>query len=140
MSPHNSFFPETEIFCKVQSTDIFSNDPLIKENICPPSYRSKPNQQIILNDQRQKFAEGFKNCGYHAMSKVQIAPRLQLLWETKPLPEILLHERQPLAQGNLRFPPQQFLGLRNVWLPLARIIRGVLHYFHRNVGVDQLKF
>lgn len=64
---------------------------------------------------------------------------LGLLGHGQALPEVVLHEDQAVAQDDLGLPPKNFLGLCDVWLPLARIIRGVLGHRHCHFWVDQLQ-
>ena len=64
---------------------------------------------------------------------------LSLLGHRQALPEIILHEHQTVAQDDLGLPPKNFLGLCDVWLPLARIIRSVLSHHHCHFWVDQLQ-
>lgn len=64
---------------------------------------------------------------------------LGLLGHSKALPEVILHEHQAVAQDDLGLPSKNFLGLCDVWLPLARIIRSVLSHRHCHFWVDQLQ-
>jgi hypothetical protein len=54
------------------------------------------------------------------------------------LPEIILHEHQAIAKDDLGLPTQNFLGLGDVRLPLARVIGSVLGHHDGHFWVDQL--
>ena len=64
---------------------------------------------------------------------------LGFLGHGQALPEIILHEHQAVPQDDLGLPPQNFLCLCDVWLPLAGIIRSVLGHRHCYIWVDQLQ-
>lgn len=63
---------------------------------------------------------------------------LGLLGHCQALPEIVLHEHQAVAQDDLGLPVENLLGLCDVGLPLARVIRSVLSHRHCHLWVDQL--
>lgn len=62
-----------------------------------------------------------------------------LFGDSKPQPEVLLHEGKAIPQLNFWFPSQQCLCLCNVRFPLSWIIRSILHHVYLHTRINKLE-
>jgi len=95
--------------------------------------------------QMQWYTQGERNINVRhtkivALLIFSVSDSFSLLFgDSKPQPEVLLHEGKAIPQLNFWFPSQQCLCLCNVRFPLSWIIGSILHHVYLHTRINKLE-